>query len=583
MRRLALLASLAALLGAPAAPSLAALDAGTEPAIYLGTGAKAAATGRSAATDGGVAAMDWNPAGLAQVPRFEALVQHAVLFGGAAHDTLAVAYPVLDWGTWAAGWMRVELGGVERRDADNLPGGSFGFREQEFLLAYGREVWGPLALGATFKLHDLRLDGLESWSPGVDAGAQVRCLRPFSPADGPVEDLVQELRLGAAVRNAAAPLLKLKDEAERLRPAYRFGAAVVFDLLANVPDALTLKVDAEKPELAEWRWHVGGEYSLYDHFALRGGWDQEYLSAGAGLAYGGMELDYAVSFPVIGLRHLVTLTFAFGEDLRDVRARRQAEEERQRQTVVDKLKQDIIQGYDQKARELAAAGKYPEAVKLWEKVLDWDPNDRETQENLRLAREEVRKQEIADLLDQGEKAFQEERYVDTMLACRQVQELEPKHPQAAELYDRAEKKATTLGELAFAKEAKAMIRVRQHYMSGLKAYTQQDWGAAIQHWEQVLADSPLQRQVYMYLGKAKAQYEKVKQQRQSGTTLSPAEQKRLDMYKQAVSLSRAGKLKDAALTWEKIITENPEDADAKTNLDKTRKEFISSEKKGIRR
>jgi len=573
----------ACLAAACAVGAHAALDAGTEPALYLGAGARAAGAGRTGATESGsVYAADWNPAGLSGVSRCELSLEYAPLFGDARYDTFAFAYPILDWGTLAATWMRLDLGGIERRDADNLSNGHFDFTEQQFALAYGVNLWGPLALGATVKGHNLRLDGLESWAPGLDLGVLANFSHPFTTEKDRDQETLSGLRFGATVRNAAGPLLKLKDESERLHPTYRAGAAIVLNLLADIPDELTLKVDAEKPETADWRIHAGADYAFLNHFAVRGGWDQEYFAAGAGLTFAGLSLDYAASFPVIGIRHQMTLTLAFGDDLHDIQARRKAEEDRQRQQVVEKLKNDIILGYDRQAKELAATGNYREAAKLWEKVLDWDPNNHETQQNLKMAREQIRLQEIASILVQAQKFFDEERYVDTMLECRRVLELDPKHSQASELYDKAEKKATTLGELAFAKEVKALGRIREHYLSGLRAYTQQNWEAAIKHWEQVIVDSPMQKQVYMYLDKAKTRYEKIKQERGQQPQITPKEQKRIELYKKAVNLSQAGKLKDAALAWEKIITENPQDEDAKNNLDKTRKEYIQSEKRGIR-
>jgi tetratricopeptide (TPR) repeat protein len=564
-----------------AAPARAALDAGTEPALYLGTGAKSVGAGRTGvAAAGDVSAADWNPAGLAYVPRCEILLQHAPLFGMANHDTVSLAYPLLDLGAVAASWTRLELGGIERRDDLNQAAGEFGFRQQEFSLAFANEIWRPLAIGAALKLHDLRVDSWESMAPGLDLGVLARFEKPFVTEKDKTADFIRTVNLGASVRNAAGPLLKLKDEAERLRPTYRLGAELGLALIGEISDRLTLKVDAEKPELQTWRLHAGVDYSCFEHFAVRGGWDQEYFAAGAGVSFGGIALDYAVSFPTLGLRHLLTFSVAFGDNLQDVQARRRAEEERQRQAVVDKLKNEIIVGYDKQAKDFAAAGKYAEAVKLWEKVLDWDPANAETQANLKVAREQLRLQEIAALLAQAQAYLKDERYVDTMLECRRILEMDPKHTEAVDLYAQAEKKATTLGELAFAKEVKSLARIKEHYLAGLRAYAQQNWEGAIKHWEQVIVDSPMQKQVYMYLDKARTQYEKYKQGQ--GQPLAPAEQKRIELYKKAVGLSQAGKLKDAALTWEKIINENPKDEDAKGNLDRTRKEFIESEKRGIR-
>ncbi|NTV53254.1 MAG: hypothetical protein HGA76_09630 [Candidatus Firestonebacteria bacterium] len=600
MRRLRITPWLfSAWLAALALPAAASQDAGTQPALYLGTGAQASALGRTGATESGtVAAADWNPSGLGQVPRMALLLQHSPLYAGALHDTLAFAYPLLDWGTVAVSWMRLELGDIERRDADNLPGGNFGFLEQQVSVSYGREIWGPLSLGLTLKALDLHLDGLQSTSPGADAGCLVRFPEPFAPepetkiknsgtsvpAAAPAEgELVREIRLGGSVTNAVGPQLKLRYDAERLSPAYRAGAALDLNLLAGIPNTLSLRVDGEKPEQANWRVHAGAEFSFYGHYALRAGWDNEYPSAGAGLEIVGITLDYAVSFPEVGLRHLLTLSAAFGDDLRDLQVRRKAEESRQRRLVVEKLKNSIVADYDRQAKEQAATGNYREAVKLWEKVLDWDPTNHETQENVKRARAEIQRQEISAMLENAEKYFKEERYVEVMVECRRVLELEPEHPQAGNLYQRAEKKATTLGELAFAKEVKALARIREHYLLGLKAYASRHWEEAIKNWEEVIADSPMQKQVYQYLEQARQQYEKSK----AGTIIrvpavSAAEQKRQDLYKQAVSLSTSGKLKDATITWEKLLKENPKDEDAKKNLDKTRSDLINSEKHGIR-
>jgi len=591
-RRLLTSGLLAVLLSAPLF-LWASEDAGTQPARYLGTGARVSALGRAGATESGtVAAADWNPAGLGQVPRLDVLLQHSPLYDGALHDTLGIAYPMLDWGTVAVTWIRLELGDIERRDADNLPNGSFGFLEQQVAVSYGKEVWGPLSLGLSLKALDMHLDGMQSTSPGADAGLLFRFPKPFVRYNEPGSaknntvtannsDMLQEISFGGSVTNAVGPQLKLAYDAERLTPDYRLGAALNLNLLSGFANTLCLRVDGEKPERAGWRVHAGAEYSFMGHYALRAGWDNEYPAAGAGLEYSGISLDYAVSFPEVGLRHLVTLSAAFGDDLRDIQVRRRAEEAQQRQLVVERLKNSIVSDYDRQAKEQAAAGNYREAVKLWEKVLDWDPSNHETLENVKHARAEIQRQEITAIMETANKYFKEERYVEVMVECRRVLEIEPENTPAADMYALAEKKATTLGELAFAKEVKALARIREHYLLGLKAYASRNWEDAIKNWEEVIADSPMQKQVYQYLEQAREQYEKVKANAGRAPQISAAEQKRQDLYKQAVNLSTSGKLKDATMTWEKLLKENPKDEDAKKNLDKTRTDLINSEKHGI--
>jgi len=563
----------------------AALDSGTEPALYLGGGARAVALGRTGATtSGSVFALDWNPAGLAQVPRIQAGLQHAQLFGGAAHNMLELAYPVLDWGTVAAGFTRLELGGIERRDEENQPAGQFGYTEQQAALGLARQIWGPLSLGVVGKVHTLRLDGVEGSGLGLDAGAMLVLPHPLGAPSAGVPQILQAVRAGASVCNVVGPQLKLRNATDRFPAVYRLGGAVDLDLLADIPDTLSLLVDVEKPELAGPRWHAGLEYSFYRYFAVRGGWDHEYFSLGAGLQYAGVSLDYALSFPVLGLRHLVTLTVAFGEDLDQIRAKRQEEAEQQKQRIVQKLKDTITSQYVREAKTAAGRGLYREAARLWQKVLDWEPENREAKEKLQAAQEELRRRQIATSLENARKYFDGQQYVNAMLECRQVLELDPANGQAIQLYAQAENRASSLGEAATSKEVTAVARMRKLYLQGMKAYTRKDWKAAVASWEQVAAETPLQQQVSDYLEQARRQ---LAQAGEAGAVAEPAakpvpEEVERKLYKEAVDLSRNGKLKDAVHTWEKLLEKNPADEDAKENLEKTRQDLIDSQKRGIR-
>lgn len=555
-------------------PAQAVRDAGTDSVLEMGTGARAVAMGRTGVTeDQSAYAAQWNPGSLGFIPRPALAIQHAALFGDARHESLGAVYPTLDYGTFSLTLMRLDLGGIEQRDADNLALGEFTFVEQQAALGYGYPVWGPLSVGAAVKVHDLRLAGYTGTGVGVDAGLLARF-----PLGLP---WLEEAAVGAACRNLVGPSLRLRSETDRLPAGYRAGAAVRLALLESVPDRLWVRVEAEKGERSDLRLHAGAEYSLFDTVAVRGGWDQEYFSAGAGINYAGFSLDYAVSFPTLGLRHLVTLSVALGKDMTQQRAERASQEEKRRQEIVANLQKKIISEYRQEAKDLAAKRDFVEAAKRWEKVLDWDPNDAEAKDQLPALQQEIVRQENARDLADAQEQMRKQEYIDVLVSCQQVLERDPENAIAKALYGQAEKKASSLGSFSLTTNYKQLENIREEYQLGLKSYAQRRYSEAIGHWEKVIETTPLQKQVYRYLQSAR-QRVLAAQERKTAAPAAPAEPtKQQKLYKEAVEQSRSGNLKEAVRTWEKLVKENPEDKDAKQNFDETRKNLIDSQKKGI--
>lgn len=559
----------------------AATDAGTESALNLGAGAKAVAMGGA-----GLVLVDtansllWNPANLAFAPAMTITVQHALLFGDTNHDTVAFNYPTLDYGGGGIAFRRMETGGLERRDAFNLPAGSFGLMEQEATLGYAYPFLPYLAGGLSVKIHDLRLDGLESMAPGMDLGVLFNYPGYTFHASG--TNVFRSVRVGLSCRNAVTPVLTLAENHDRLFTNWRAGAGLALSFMPQWQDQLQVAVDVEKPEAAQMRLHVGLDYSLWKMVSLRGGWDQEYVSAGLGVRYQNFTLDYAVSFPEIGLRHLVTLTASLGRSIDDLRANRAADEARKRQAIIDHLKNKMIDDYRQQAMALTEKGNYAAAVPLWEKVLDWEPDNKDVQHRLKLAKEAVMRKQNSESLKLANDYYADQRYIDVMVECRSVLDRDPDNRFAKQLYSRAEKRAKRLGQDASLSNVNQIRNIREAYQKGLQAYTERDWAKAITYWETVIENTPLQKQVYRYLSFARNRLTEAEKAKLKQAKANKTESKQRTLYKEAVNQAKHGDLKNAMKTWEKLVKENPKDADAKKNLDATKKNLIESQKKGIR-
>ncbi len=564
-----------------AIPTFAAQDAGTESALYIGAEARTMALGRAGVTEYESAfTAEWNPAGLGYIPRFAVGLQMVSLFGEAWHKSIGVVYPTLDWGTFSLSIMRLELDDIERRTGHNLPDGTFEMIEQHLAIAYGYRLLGPFSLGVNVKVHDLHLDNRVSTAPGMDAGIFVKLPRPFPQT--PADKLFRDISLGLAFRNLVGPIIRLNRESEQMHPNWRFGCSANLDPAFDFLDHLLVRFEVEKPERADLRWHGGLEGKFYNLFSIRGGWDHEYLSAGAGLRYADIALDYAVSFPALGLRHIVTLTIDIGADVESLRQQRAAEEERKRLAIVENLKSNITSEHRQKAVALMASQDYSPAAKLWEKILDWEPDNAEARAQFKKCRDIFNQMENQKSLESARKYFKAKRYIDVMVECRTVMERDPNNSEAQRLIKQAELKAGDLNPQASILNEQMIKRMQKEFRLGLKSYTGRNWKNAIAHWEKVIENTPLQKQVYAYLRNARARLSESEKQADKSSRQMQIDKKRRELHKKAVELSKQGKLKDAAHSWEKLMKENPEDQEVQRSYEKTRQDIIDSQKKGIR-
>lgn len=305
----------------------AAYDGGTQNPFTLGAGARALAlSGAYAAVADDVSALFWNPAGLARLDRAEISAMHITLIFGTPYDFLGAAYPLLDWGTFAVGAVRLATDGIPLRDENSylIGSGEGSFDLREYLLGYGRDLPFGLRAGAVVKLDQERLAGDFASGVGFDLGCQYQ----YPGQAGGWENLV----IGVCVQNAAASPLRLAQEADTLPLLVRAGAAYPVDFASAWRQKLLLSAGIEKTTWQAWRWQAGAEYDAFDLLAVRGGLNSDAWSAGAGFRYAGVALDYALAGQELGLTHRVSLTWRLGASVTEQRLER----EKRRQEELDR-------------------------------------------------------------------------------------------------------------------------------------------------------------------------------------------------------------------------------------------------------
>ena len=286
--------------------------------LRIGVGARALGMGSAfvGLADDGTAAY-WNPAGLATLSQRQVTAMHAEQFGSIVqYDFLSYVMPV-----GAAGKPRqaisvslVRLGVSDIPDTRGLQiidqngNGKFDYPEDllvvdesrfvfdsdndaALLFSYARDIHPGLSLGGNFKyIRQWLGDSLRSNGFGLDLGL-LYVGKSFS--------------MGATLRDATTTrILWNTGTGEFIAPSLRLGAAKTRgfrDRRHLLTAALDVQVGFSDERLSSqahlggvtFEFHPGLEYWYDRRLALRAGFEAQNFTAGAGLRYHRLGLDYA--------------------------------------------------------------------------------------------------------------------------------------------------------------------------------------------------------------------------------------------------------------------------------------------------
>lgn len=275
--------------------------------LELGLGGRAAAMGSAEvgwAED--VYGMNFNPAGIARLPREEIGLMYHSPVSDMGYSFVGFAHPLRSFGgTIGASFTYFDLGTVPRTTV------SSGFNNQSFgtataddwslALTFARPAMRDLDYGITLKYVSETLDRYTASAVLADLGARWHVR--FVPG----------MDVGLSVTNMGSSL-KFVTQRERLPVTVRLGTGL-------------------RPASGRWGWTTdllwgdhqsvrlssGGEYwILANRFALRAGYDGRVdagsgLTAGAGFRLADLSLDYAIAARGdMDWAHHVSLTYGFG-------------------------------------------------------------------------------------------------------------------------------------------------------------------------------------------------------------------------------------------------------------------------------
>ena len=371
MKRLLLGVAVGLLFGS--APARGADDAGVQSPLFLGSGGRALGLGRTGvAFADNAEALFWNSSRLALVEHPDLTLFHTELFvDGAAYNAGFLAYPSLDAGTFAIGFQRLGVSGIERRDDRNEVLGTFENSESSFMLGYARRFGRSLSLGGAARLLQQAIGDASDASAGLDIGMSFE--RPFGSGD------LHRIGWGVNLQNLLAPRLKL-DAAEVPDPrVLKLGAAYTLTPRTN-GFVWMLAADLDVPNRAAPRLGAGIEMAYRGLLALRAGVDGSSPTFGAGIAWRNLRFDYAlVDNATLDRGDRFSVDFRL---VRGVTERRVARETAREAQVAGELERRLeAREAEERTRARTeadaafAARRYDDALRSYRRVLALDPSD----------------------------------------------------------------------------------------------------------------------------------------------------------------------------------------------------------------
>jgi len=273
---------------------------GGTPGAFLsyGAGARSLAMGKAFVAEASDAsATYWNPAGLGNVERQEAMMLHTMLWAGTTYDFLSYVRPMTQLGAIGLSMVKMTTGGFEGYDEDNEKTAGFSDEQMAVTMSMGKKFMKTLSLGANFRYMTHSLAWHTNSSFLIDMGGLYALPR------------MPNLRIGFNIQNLFEN--KLAPTEDKMPLTIRMGA-----VYKQFKDKLSITTDmvstAGVPNLET---HFGVEYWLLDYFAFRAGMDAQEKSFGFGANWQNLGFDYAMSMHDLGLSHRMSASLRFGPSI----------------------------------------------------------------------------------------------------------------------------------------------------------------------------------------------------------------------------------------------------------------------------
>jgi tetratricopeptide (TPR) repeat protein len=426
MKTMATLLALVLTLGVPAT-TWAGDDGGGRSVFGYGAGNRALGLGGAyGAIANDASAVLWNPGGLGLVTRPGMEVTQTSYYGLEMSEQYAsLVFPHWRLGSASITFRRFGVSGIEERDERNaLLSDDLSDSETELLLGYGRRLGRAWSIGGAVKLRRHALAGFNDSGVGLDLGVVLHPFAIFRPGG----TMDERLAVGLSVRNAVQPELRLLQEQVTDPTGVRLGAAYLLPVFGR--QTLLAAVDIEKTIDMDARIHSGLEYAVHPLLTLRMGVSDGSLTAGTGIGWHGVAVDYTFEQNEIENVHRVGATVSFG---RTVEQSRLAALEARENELRARLDASFAQRQSARVTELledadaaSAAGRCQDALYTLSVAAALDPGN-----------EAAARRRVDCLVELGKQAEYARDHAAAMLSYSEALAIDPGHEGARWGYDRS--------------------------------------------------------------------------------------------------------------------------------------------------
>lgn len=258
-------------------------------------GAGAIAMGEACVADpNGATGIFWNPAALDSINKNEVYAGAELLYEGAHMEYLSYSTPIGKFGGLGLMAGYLGYGTYENVDSNSISGGNSDYKDIFLTAAYGKNIFAGYQAGVALKM--LIRNAADTTYPAFNADISFH--KSFDMVD-----------FGIAFKNVLPLVVKYEVDSEKFVSTMRIGAALkLFD------SKLKIAADVEKYFIKENPiFFAGAEYTLFDMFALRTGYNTySEISGGIGVNYKDINVDYAVTAANSALTHKIALSYFFG-------------------------------------------------------------------------------------------------------------------------------------------------------------------------------------------------------------------------------------------------------------------------------
>ncbi|MCD4813728.1 PorV/PorQ family protein [bacterium] len=256
------------------------------------------------ALSGDVAAMYYNPAGLAKLTSPEITTMYTANLFENQNALIAFGMPVPFYGsnTLSIGLMNLAGAPMDIYYPDGTTETRTSQNDLITTVGIARQLSTSFSVGFNLKFfYSSLIEEYTALAFGCDLGTQYA----FAQLPG--------LTLGAALQHLGTEI-KYEDEGDPMPTTLRIGAAYAW--LLGKPHTVTISTDALLPNDSEPLQNIGLEYNWQNTLFIRGGYklgyDIDAFSIGAGIVFSGLKLDYAFSSTQLELAiHRVSLAYSF--------------------------------------------------------------------------------------------------------------------------------------------------------------------------------------------------------------------------------------------------------------------------------